>query len=63
MYAYLHTNTYIHANSYSRSLTISYLDEDLLIVRDQYGAPDVLKRAVSLKTVVIVEEIITILHT
>eukprot|EP01036_Dinobryon_divergens_P023354 gene23354-31691_t len=31
-------------------VSADYLDDDLLIVRDQYGAPDVLKRAVSIRS-------------
>jgi len=30
--------------SYSRTILISYLDDDLLIARNKFGAPEVLKR-------------------
>lgn len=29
---------------FSRDIIISYLDDDLIIARDKYGAPEVLKR-------------------
>ena len=36
-------------NGYSRDVIVTYLDEDLMIVRDSLGSPEILLRQVTLE--------------